>query len=86
MESRDEDSVLGSRGDCQGGFSAAEARHTVGKWPYYHPRTADLNGDGFSDIVTANTEGSSISILLGSADGLTEEIRVNTREPKFARL
>ncbi len=84
VESRDADAVLVNRGDCQGGFSSAEARHTVGKWPYYHLRTADLNGDGFSDVVTPNTEGSSISILLGSADGLADEIRVNTREAPFA--
>ena len=30
---------------------------------------ADLNGDGIPDIVTANYEGASVSVLLGNGDG-----------------
>jgi Ca2+-binding RTX toxin-like protein len=32
-------------------------------------QVADLNGDGFSDLVTANATGDSISVLLGNGDG-----------------
>ncbi len=84
VESRDENAVLVMRGDCEGGFGASEKRHSVGEWPYYHLRSADLNRDGFSDIVVPNTEGSSISVLLGSSGGLSEEIRVNTSGAPFA--
>jgi len=30
---------------------------------------ADFNGDGFADMVTANTSGSTVSVLLGNGDG-----------------
>lgn len=84
VESRDEDAVLVKRGDCEGGFDSSEARHSVGRWPYYHLRSADLNRDGFSDIVVPNTDGSSISVLLGSPVGLTAEVRIKTGGAPFA--
>ena len=84
VESRDEDAVVVKKGDCEGGFGALERRHSVGKWPYYHLRSADLNRDGFSDIVVPNTEGSSISVLPGSPAGLTAEVRIKTGGAPFA--
>ena len=65
VESRDDNQVLVLRGDCRGGFAPDAERRDVGKWPYYHLRSADLNGDGLDDIVTTNIEGSSVSVLLG---------------------
>ncbi len=41
----------------------------VGKRPYQRLRSADLNSDGISDIVTTNTEGNSVTVLLADGKG-----------------
>jgi hypothetical protein len=32
-------------------------------------RASDFNGDGFSDLITSNIQGNSLSLLLGNGDG-----------------
>ena len=41
----------------------------VGKRPYQRLRTGDVNGDGADDIVTTNTEGNNVTILLSDGKG-----------------
>jgi hypothetical protein len=41
----------------------------VGKHPYQRIRVADLNRDGFADIVSPNLEGDDVTILLGDGHG-----------------
>lgn len=41
----------------------------VGKHPYQRIRVADLNRDGFDDIVSPNLEGDDVTILLGDGHG-----------------
>lgn len=41
----------------------------VGKRPYQRLRTADLNNDGISDIVTTNSESNNATILLANGKG-----------------
>ena len=41
----------------------------VGKRPYQRLRSADLNGDGINDIVTTNTEGNNVTVLLADGKG-----------------
>lgn len=69
IESRDENQVLVIKGDCKASFSAEPKRYSVGRWPYYHLRSADLNHDRRADIVVTNTDGSSVSVLLADAGG-----------------
>ena len=46
----------------------------VGKRPYQRLRAADLNNDGVDDIVTTNTEGNNVTVLLASGKGGFEEV------------
>src|SRR4249919_2363056 len=57
------DSVLIIFGNGHGNFSSPQY-FKVGKRPYQRVRTADLNKDNFSDIVTTNLEGNNCSVLL----------------------
>ena len=41
----------------------------VGKRPYQRLRSADLNSDGINDIVTTNTEGNNVTVLLADGKG-----------------
>jgi len=61
----DEVSVLLGRGD---GTFAAENRFPTGSQPV-DLGTADFNGDGKLDLVTANLSGDSVSLLMGGGDG-----------------
>ena len=45
-------------------FNTSTAFFKVGKRPYQRLRAADLNADGHDDIVTTNTEGNNVTILL----------------------
>ena len=51
-------------GGNQGLFKPATAFVKVGKRPYQRLRAADLNADGIDDIVTTNTEGNNVTVLL----------------------
>ncbi len=42
---------------------------SVGKRPYQRLRTADINNDGFIDIVTTNSEGNNATVLLSNGKG-----------------
>ncbi len=63
-------SVLLGNGD---GTFADQATYTAGyRTEMYWPRSLalkDINDDGFMDIVTANTGGDNVSVLLGNGDG-----------------
>jgi len=47
----------------------------TGKRPYQRLRVADLNGDQVPDIVTTNTEGNNVSILLADGKGGFQEAK-----------
>jgi hypothetical protein len=85
IESRDENQVLVMEGNCKGSFSAEPKRYSVGQWPYYHLRSADLNHDRRADIVVTNTDGSSVSVLLADpAGGLLASRTIRIAEAPFA--
>ena len=59
------DSIRVLRGDGRGAFKqAASIQVGPGAW---RVSVADLNGDGVSDVVTSNSEGNSLSVLLGKS-------------------
>lgn len=48
------------------------------------PAAADFNGDGHQDILTANSSGNSVSILIGDGTGnLTQQVDVDFNSPPF---
>jgi hypothetical protein len=59
--------VLLNAADGSGTFSQLEVRYGTGTTPY-SAVVADLNGDGKSDIVVANSGSASVSVLLGNGD------------------
>ena len=59
--------VIFGKGD--GAFQTPGVKFDVGKMPYQRLRTADVNEDGYADIVTSNFEGSSVSLLLADGHG-----------------
>jgi FG-GAP-like repeat len=62
------DSVLIIFGNGRGDFNLPRY-FKVGKRPYQRVRTADLNHDTFSDIITTNLEGNNCSVLLCDGKG-----------------
>jgi hypothetical protein len=56
-------------GDGKGSFASPGVSFSVGKMPYQKVRSADLNKDGRADIVTTNTEGGDITVLLSDGKG-----------------
>ena len=56
------------RGDGSGHFAEWQMV-PVGRQPYQRPRIADVNRDGWPDLLTSNLEGDDLSALLGSARG-----------------
>ncbi len=59
--------VLLNSGTGSSNFNAATA-YAVGKQPYWIA-SGDLNGDGYPDLVTANTTDGTISVLLNNRNG-----------------
>jgi hypothetical protein len=62
--------VFGDREDI---FKAPTRFFKVGKRPYQRLRAADLNDDGLDDIVTTNTEGNNVTVLLSNGKGELNE-------------
>jgi hypothetical protein len=56
-------------GDGHGRFASPGPQFATGRMPYQRVRAADLNGDGRADVVTTNTGGSSLTVLLGNGRG-----------------
>ena len=56
-------------GDGKGNFASPGVSFAVGKMPYQRVRAADINRDGKADIVTTNTEGGDVTVLLGDGQG-----------------
>ena len=56
-------------GDGKGNFASPGVSFAVGQMPYQRVRVADVNKDGRPDIITTNTEGGDVSVLLGDGRG-----------------
>lgn len=54
------------RGNGRGGFAEWEMV-PVGQHPYQRPRIADVNGDGWPDLLASNLDSKDLSVLLGGA-------------------
>ncbi|MEP7323415.1 MAG: VCBS repeat-containing protein [Saprospiraceae bacterium] len=60
-------------GDRQSLFKKQGLFLKVGKRPYQRLRAGDINLDGIDDIVTTNTEGNNVTILLANGKGSFDE-------------
>ena len=56
------------RGDGSGHFAEWQMV-AVGQHPYQRPRIADVNRDGWPDLLTSNLDGRDLSVLLGGPRG-----------------
>lgn len=56
-------------GDGKGNFASPGISFGVGQMPYQRVRVADVNNDQVDDIITTNTEGGNVSVLLGDGKG-----------------
>ncbi len=63
------DQVVVLFGDGKSNFRTPGAFLRVGKRPYQRHRVADVNGDGKADILTTNTEGNNVTVLLSDGRG-----------------
>src|SRR5262249_27143410 len=68
-DSADDDKVEILLGNGKGGFATPGRRFSVGRRPYQRVRVGDFNKDGNMDLVTTNTDGASVSVLLGDGVG-----------------
>ena len=69
IDSRDDDAVFVLHGDGRSGFRGPREQHSVGRAPYWRVRAGDLNGDRRTDIVTTDSEGASVTVLLSNERG-----------------
>ena len=69
VESFETDQVEIVRGDGRGGFETPGTMIAVGPTPYQRLRSADLDRDGFTDLVTTNRGDGTVSILLQRPGG-----------------
>src|SRR4030095_11060278 len=60
-------------GDSPEPFKTPGVFFKVGKRPYQRLRVADMNQDGADDILTTNTEGNNVTVLLGNGKGGFDE-------------
>ena len=60
-------------GDSHDLFNPQTRFFKVGKRPYQRLRAADLNNDGAEDIVTTNTEGNNVTVLVSNGKGAFNE-------------
>jgi hypothetical protein len=60
-------------GDSPDLFKTPGKFFKVGKRPYQRLRVADINSDGADDIVTTNTEGNNVTVLLADGKGGFDE-------------
>ncbi len=56
-------------GDGKGNFASPGVSFAVGQMPYQRVRAADVNKDGVADVITTNTEGGDVTVLLGDGKG-----------------
>ncbi|MCI0582737.1 MAG: VCBS repeat-containing protein [Chloroflexi bacterium] len=69
LDSWEDDTVRLFWGDGAGDFTPAAAALAVGPHPYQKVRLADVDGNGAADVLTADLEGSSVTVLLGDGRG-----------------
>ncbi len=58
------------RGDGTGGFSEWQMV-AVGQHPYQRQRVADVNGDGWPDLLASNLDSKDLSVMLGGPKGFS---------------
>lgn len=75
VESWQDDAVLVLQGNGKAVFAGAPTRLRVGHTPYWKLRAGDLDGDQSADLVTTNTDGSSVSALCADAGGWLQASR-----------
>jgi hypothetical protein len=63
------DQVITLFGDGKANFRTPGTFVKVGKRPYQRHRAADVNDDGKADIITTNTEGNNVTVLLSDGRG-----------------
>ena len=86
LDSRDDDAVFVLAGDGRGGLAGAPQRQAVGRAPYWRVRAGDVNGDNRVDIVTTNSEGASITLLLSNPRGFIARHIPTDRSPFAAAI
>ena len=56
-------------GDGKGNFASPGVPFPVGQMPYQRVRAADVNKDGFADVITTNFESGDVTVLLVNGQG-----------------
>jgi hypothetical protein len=85
VESWAENAVLVLYGNGKAAFAGKAQWLPVGRVPYHKLRTADFNNDGNDDLVTTNTEGSSVSVSCADRSGTMQKAKeIATARSPFA--